>query len=89
MPPREPFVPAQRVITQVYKRRPRQPASFEEMKPLAPPEEPQRPAGADAVPPLSNQHAMYTRAKIGFRVPTLYHVEPLSAIPKTYGWGHG
>jgi len=37
-----------------------------------------------AVPLVSNQHAMSTRAKIGFWVPALYHVTLLSTVPKTY-----
>jgi len=85
------FVPPQRVITHVYTRRPR-PAGSPQPHPGAGPAPPPQlppgagpaPPGAVVVPPPSNQHAMQTRAKSGFRMPALYHVAPLSAIPKTY-----
>ena len=83
--------PPQRVITHVYTRRPR-PAGSSQPPPGAGPAPPPQPLpgagtappGAVVVPPPSNQHAMQTRAKSGFRMPALYHVAPLSAIPKTY-----
>jgi len=42
------------------------------------------PKGAVAVPLVTNQHPMATRAKSGFRVPSTYHAAPLSPIPKTF-----
>jgi len=42
------------------------------------------PKGAVPVPPVVNQHSMVTRAKQGFRQPTLYHAAPLSPIPKIF-----
>lgn len=40
--------------------------------------------GAVPVPPMSNQHNMATRAKSGFRVPSIYHAAPLSPVPRSY-----
>jgi len=37
-----------------------------------------------AVPLVTNQHPMTTRAKSGFRVLTLFHAAPLSPVPKTF-----
>ena len=42
------------------------------------------PRGAVRVNPVTNQHAMVTRAKRGIRLPALYHAAPLSPIPRTY-----
>jgi hypothetical protein len=42
------------------------------------------PPRAVAVSPVLNHHRMVTRAKAGFRVPALFHVAPLSPIPKTF-----
>jgi len=40
--------------------------------------------GAVVVPPVVNQHSMTTRAKQGYRIPSLYHAAPLSPILKTF-----
>lgn len=41
-------------------------------------------AGAVPTPPVTNQHAMTTRAKAGYRIPAVYHTSPLSPLPKTF-----
>jgi histone deacetylase 1/2 len=33
---------------------------------------------------MTNQHPMMTRAKLGFRQPTVFHAVPLSLVPKTF-----
>jgi len=92
------LAPAGRVITQVYTRRPCPPPaptssapsssaaslSSTAAAPVAPARDPPLPKGAVAVPLVSNQHAMSTRAKIGFWVPAFYHAALLFAVPKTY-----
>ncbi|RLM70082.1 uncharacterized protein C2845_PM17G07680 [Panicum miliaceum] len=42
------------------------------------------PKGVAPVPAVTNQHPMTTRAKLGFRVPSLYLAAPLSPVPKTF-----
>lgn len=42
------------------------------------------PMGAVPVSPMVNQHQMTTRAKHGFRLPSLYHAAALSPVPRTY-----
>ena len=65
----------------VYSRRPTAPAPVESADAPAP----SLPKGAVAVPERpSNQHSMVTRAKHGFRVPSVFHASVLSPIPKTF-----
>lgn len=42
------------------------------------------PKGAVVVPPVVNQHRMTTRAKLGFRLPALFHTALSSLIPKSF-----
>src|SRR6185295_12833571 len=67
----------------VYSRRPKQ-AAVPPTAPVAPAAPAPVPRGAIAVPPTVNQHSMTTRAKDGFRIPSLYHAAPLSPVPKTF-----
>jgi hypothetical protein len=45
---------------------------------------PRLPKGAVLMPPIVNQYRMTTHAKLGHRMPTLYHIAPLFPIPKSY-----
>jgi hypothetical protein len=96
-PPGFPPLRPARDFTYHYSRRPRPPsAAPAPAVPAAPaPAAPAAPAptsvaaaplpkGAVAVPPVANQHPMGTRSKSGFRMPTAYHVVPLSPVPKTF-----
>ena len=42
------------------------------------------PTGAVPIPPITNNHSMTTRAKLGFRQPTLFSAASLSPVPKTF-----
>jgi len=65
----------------VYSRRPTAPAPVESADAPAP----SLPKGAVAVPERpSNQHSMVTRAKHGFRVPSVFHAFVLNPIPKSF-----
>jgi hypothetical protein len=75
----------------VYEHRPREPLVAAPAAPAAPiapalaaaPAAP-LPKGAVAVPPVTIQHSMGTRSKSGYRMPSIYHVVPLSPVPKTF-----
>jgi hypothetical protein len=42
------------------------------------------PKGAVAVPLVTNQHAMDTRSKSGYRMRAAFHAAPLSPVPKSF-----
>mgnify|MGYP000950007185 CR=1 FL=1 len=72
-------LPPPHEITKVYSRRPRAPAPVLDGPPSLP-------KGIVAVPPVSNEHSMATRAKTGYRMPLrpILHATAPSPIPKTY-----
>jgi hypothetical protein len=82
-PPGFPTPPCAAPALRVYSRRPK-PAVVPPAAPATTTAPAPVPRGAVAVPPTVNQHTMTTRAKDGFRVPSLYHAAPLSPIPKTF-----
>ena len=81
--PRAGSAPRAAPALRVYSRRPRpvEPPPAASAAPAAPVP---LPRGAVAVAPTVNQHHMTTRAKDGFRVPSLFHAAPLSPVPKTF-----
>jgi hypothetical protein len=80
------FPPLERVVTQVFSRRPR-PVPASTPAPAPAPAPAPLPKGAVAVPPVINQHSMATRVKRGFRVPALFTATHLSPVPKMYRGG--
>jgi len=90
---RVPSSPAARDFTYVYTRFPREPpaapgapsvtaapaAPLSTAAPAAP-----LPKGAVVVPPVANQHPMSNRSNSGYKMPALYHVVPLSPVPKAF-----
>jgi hypothetical protein len=82
-PPDFPTQPRAAPILRVYSMRPKQ-TVIPPTAPVDPTAPVLVPRGAVVVPPTVNPHSMTTRAKDGFRVPSLYHVAPPSLVQKTF-----
>jgi hypothetical protein len=80
-PPGFPPLRPKRDFTYHYTRWPRPPPAPAAPAPAAPPP---LPKGAVAVPPVTNRHTMGTRSKSGYRMPAVFHVAPMSPVPKTF-----